>query len=110
MNVNIDPSWKVVLEEEFQKPYFLNLVHFVKSAYQNHVCYPKGKDIFACFDYCPFEAVKVVLIGQDPYHGKGQANGLCFSVHQNIVHPPSLQNIFAVGWRCQKERIKNKPQ
>ena len=94
MNVEIHPSWKIILEEEFQKRYFSNLVSFVKNAYKNCVCFPKGKDIFACFNYCAFEELKVVIIGQDPYHGEGQANGLCFSVSKNVTIPPSLQNIF----------------
>ena len=94
MQVKIADSWKNILNDEFNKPYFKNLVEFVKSEYQQYTCYPKGKDIFAAFDYCNFEDVKVVIIGQDPYHGVGQANGLCFSVHDGIAHPPSLINIF----------------
>ncbi|OSY87745.1 uracil-DNA glycosylase [Tenacibaculum holothuriorum] len=94
MQVKIADSWKNILNDEFNKPYFKNLAEFVKNEYQKHTCYPKGKDIFAAFDYCNFEDVKVVIIGQDPYHGVGQANGLCFSVHDEIAHPPSLINIF----------------
>lgn len=94
MNINIEPSWKNVLEGEFQKPYFENLISFVKSEYAKHKCYPPGKEIFAAFDHCPFDNVEVVIIGQDPYHGPGQANGLCFSVHDGVAFPPSLQNIF----------------
>ncbi|RYC52710.1 uracil-DNA glycosylase [Flagellimonas olearia] len=94
MDVNIDPSWKAHLEQEFQKPYFQQLVQFVKQEYSGHTCYPKGKDIFAAFDHCPFQETKVVIIGQDPYHGPNQANGLCFSVKDGIPHPPSLVNIF----------------
>ncbi|TWO32972.1 uracil-DNA glycosylase [Seonamhaeicola sediminis] len=94
MNVDIHPSWKSYLEEEFNKPYFKNLVDFVKSEYQNHTCFPPGKKIFNAFNHCYFNDVKVVIIGQDPYHGPGQANGLCFSVNDDIVHPPSLINIF----------------
>lgn len=94
MQVNIAESWKHILEEEFEKPYFSELADFVKSEYQNYTCYPKGKDIFAAFDHCAFDDLKVVIIGQDPYHGVGQANGLCFSVHDGIAHPPSLINIF----------------
>ncbi|KAB7530769.1 uracil-DNA glycosylase [Flagellimonas olearia] len=94
MDVNIDPSWKTHLEQEFQKPYFQQLVQFVKQEYSGHTCYPKGKDIFAAFDHCPFQETKVVIIGQDPYHGPNQANGLCFSVKDGIPHPPSLVNIF----------------
>jgi uracil-DNA glycosylase len=94
MQVNIDSSWREVLKEEFDKPYFLQLADFVKKEYTQHVCYPKGKEIFAAFDHCSFDNVKVVIIGQDPYHGANQANGLCFSVHDGIPHPPSLINIF----------------
>ena len=94
MEVNIADSWKNILKPEFEKPYFKNLVHFVKSEYTNHTCYPKGKEIFAAFNHCSFKNVKVVIIGQDPYHGPNQANGLCFSVHDGIKHPPSLINIF----------------
>lgn len=94
MQVNIAESWKNILQPEFEKPYFKNLVDFVKSEYTQHTCYPSGKDIFAAFDACSFNDLKVVIIGQDPYHGIGQANGLCFSVHDGIAHPPSLINIF----------------
>lgn len=94
MNVNIAPSWKAILEEEFDKDYFKNLVQFVKKEYETTVCYPPGKSIFAAFKHTPFKDLKVVIIGQDPYHGPGQANGLCFSVADGIPHPPSLQNIF----------------
>ena len=94
MNVTIDPSWKSHLQEEFETPYFKELTTFVKNEYQSHVCYPKGKEIFAAFDYCPFNETQVVIIGQDPYHGPNQANGLCFSVKDGISHPPSLINIF----------------
>jgi len=94
MNVNINESWKSLLATEFEKPYFLSLSEFVKIEYHTHECYPPRKEIFAAFDYCSFENLKVVMIGQDPYHGIGQANGLCFSVHSNVSHPPSLINIF----------------
>lgn len=94
MQVNIHPSWKSVLSEEFEKPYFENLINFVKSEYATHTCYPKGNQIFSAFDHCHFDDVKVVIIGQDPYHGPNQANGLCFSVNDGIPFPPSLQNIF----------------
>lgn len=94
MNVQLHPSWKNELEDEFNKPYFKELVKFVKSEYQNNTCYPPGKQIFAAMEMCPFEDVKVVIIGQDPYHGPRQANGLCFSVKEGIPHPPSLINIF----------------
>ncbi|UNY98085.1 uracil-DNA glycosylase [Zhouia spongiae] len=94
MNVNIHSSWKPFLEDEFNKPYFEKLVEFVKSEYQHHTCYPPGKQIFSAFDHCRPENIKVVIIGQDPYHGAGQANGLCFSVNEGVQHPPSLINIF----------------
>jgi len=94
MNVNIHPSWKVYLQNEFDKPYFETLTAFVKSEYASQKCFPKGKDIFNAFERCTFQNIKVVIIGQDPYHGIGQANGLCFSVNDGIAHPPSLINIF----------------
>ena len=94
MKVNIDESWKKHLNEEFDKAYFKDLVEFVKNEYQKHTCYPKGQDIFAAFDHCKFDELKVVIIGQDPYHGVDQANGLCFSVKDHIAMPPSLINIF----------------
>jgi len=94
MEVNIHSSWKTQLEEEFNKPYFKDLTSFVKYEYLKHQCFPPGKQIFAAFDWCPFDKLKVVIIGQDPYHGVGQANGLCFSVNDGISHPPSLINIF----------------
>lgn len=94
MNVDIHPSWKAQLKQEFDQPYFSTLVHFVKKEYGSTTCYPKGKDIFAAFDHSPFQETQVVIIGQDPYHGPGQANGLCFSVRDGIPHPPSLINIF----------------
>lgn len=94
MDVKIAISWKSQLEEEFQKPYFEQLIGFVKSEYQAHTVYPPGKEIFRAFDECDFANVKVVILGQDPYHGPGQANGLCFSVHEGVRVPPSLVNIF----------------
>jgi len=94
MEVNIEPSWRTQLNDEFEKPYFQELATFVKNEYQTNTCYPKGKDIFSAFDHCPFQEIKVVIIGQDPYHGPNQANGLCFSVKDGIPHPPSLVNIF----------------
>lgn len=94
MNVSIHQSWKEVLQEEFSKPYFEQLVLFVKREYSENICYPNGQQIFSAFNHCPLPEVKVVIIGQDPYHGEGQANGLCFSVHDGITHPPSLVNIF----------------
>ncbi|PZR21868.1 MAG: uracil-DNA glycosylase [Flavobacterium psychrophilum] len=94
MQVNIESSWGEILKDEFDKPYFSNLIDFVKSEYSHATCYPPGKKIFSAFDHCPFDKVEVVIIGQDPYHGPGQANGLCFSVSDGIPFPPSLQNIF----------------
>lgn len=94
MNVNIEESWRAQLSEEFEKPYFIDLIGFVKTEYSTHTCFPKGSEIFAAFDYCRFTDVKVVIIGQDPYHGIGQAHGLCFSVNDHIDIPPSLLNIF----------------
>jgi len=94
MNVQIHESWKHQLQQEFQQPYFKSLIGFVKAEYTSNTCYPHGKDIFAAFDHCTYESTKVVIIGQDPYHGPNQANGLCFSVKDDIPHPPSLKNIF----------------
>ncbi|MBR4267829.1 MAG: uracil-DNA glycosylase [Bacteroidales bacterium] len=94
MNVKIDESWKVLLQEEFEKPYFQQLTYFVKQEYKTHVVYPEGKNIFNAFNLCPFSNVKVVIIGQDPYHEPNQAHGLCFSVQDGVQFPPSLQNIF----------------
>ncbi|WP_298757583.1 uracil-DNA glycosylase [uncultured Psychroserpens sp.] len=94
MKVNIHHSWKDRLVNEFEKPYFIDLVDFVKHEYAKAKCFPPGSQIFSAFDLCPLDAVKVVIIGQDPYHGDGQANGLCFSVADGISHPPSLINIF----------------
>ena len=94
MIVRIDPSWNTLLHHEFEKPYFESLTDFVKKEYSEHTCYPKVKEIFAAFDQCPVAQLKVVLLGQDPYHGEGQANGLSFSVREGVAHPPSLVNIF----------------
>lgn len=94
MQVTIEPSWKAVLEEEFEKPYFKDLLHFVKSEYASNLCFPPENQIFSAFNHTPFKEVKVVIIGQDPYHGIGQAHGLCFSVAENVAVPPSLKNIF----------------
>ena len=94
MDVSIEQGWKEELESEFVSPYFRTLVDFVKTEYRKTTCYPPGKLIFSAFDHCKFEDVKVVIIGQDPYHGPGHANGLCFSVTDGIEHPPSLKNIF----------------
>ena len=94
MNTNIDESWKNILQSEFKKDSFKSLTKFIKSEYQNHQCYPEAKNVFAAFNLCNYLELKVVIIGQDPYHGKGQANGLCFSVSDGISHPPSLKNII----------------
>lgn len=92
--VKIESSWKVKLVEEFEKPYFQELTSFVKQEYLAQTIFPPGKEIFRAFDCCDFNSVKVVIIGQDPYHGPGQANGLCFSVRDGTRLPPSLLNIF----------------
>ncbi|WP_370090532.1 uracil-DNA glycosylase [Ekhidna sp.] len=94
MSVKIEESWKKRLQDEFEKDYFQKLIEFVKEEYASKQIYPPGSLIFSAFDHCPFDEVKVVIVGQDPYHGKGQANGLCFSVADGVRHPPSLQNIF----------------
>ncbi len=94
MEVKIEPSWKEVLKSEFEKEYFVKLTDFVRSEYQKHKIFPAPKNIFKAFDLCPFDDVKVVIIGQDPYHGDGQAHGLCFSVPEGIQTPPSLKNIY----------------
>ncbi len=94
MDVKIEQSWKELLKDEFEKEYFKNLTDFVKQEYKKHTVYPPGKDIFKAFDLCPVENVKIVIIGQDPYHGKGQAHGLCFSVKDDVKIPPSLRNIY----------------
>ena len=94
MNVKIEPSWKERLQPEFAKPYFQDLVQFVKYEYSHHTVYPPGKLIFNAFDHCSFDDTRVVILGQDPYHGPGQANGLCFSVNDGVPMPPSLINIF----------------
>ncbi len=94
MNVKIEASWKARLNQEFEKPYFSNLVSFVKEEYANHTVYPPGKLIFNAFEQCPFDNTKVVILGQDPYHGARQAMGLSFSVNDGIAQPPSLINIF----------------
>ncbi len=94
MNVQIEESWKRHLAPEFEKPYFVNLTNFVREEYGKGTVYPPGPLIFNAFNLCPFDRVKVVIIGQDPYHGPGQAHGLCFSVNDGIPFPPSLVNIF----------------
>ena len=94
MQVKIEKSWQEVLQPEFDKPYFENLVGFVKQEYASRTIFPPAGQIFNAFNTCPFNNVKVVILGQDPYHGPGQAHGLCFSVNDGIPFPPSLQNIF----------------
>lgn len=94
MDVKLSESWKELLKEEFEKEYFISLVDFVKREYKEQLIYPKAKNIFKALDSCPVDGIKVVIIGQDPYHGENQANGLCFSVEDHIAIPPSLQNIF----------------
>lgn len=94
MNVRINSEWLELLREEFEKPYFAELVEFVRHEYATQRVFPAGKNIFRALDLCPPSKVKVVIIGQDPYHGEGQANGLCFSVNDGIQFPPSLRNIF----------------
>ncbi|ARV14635.1 uracil-DNA glycosylase [Polaribacter sp. SA4-12] len=94
MQRNLSESWKNILQQEFDKPYFKDLTNFVVSEYANQECFPKEDEIFAAFNFCFLDDLKVVIIGQDPYHDKNQANGLCFSVKDGIKHPPSLKNIF----------------
>ncbi|MCM1035437.1 MAG: uracil-DNA glycosylase [Paludibacter sp.] len=94
MNVRIDESWRKVLQPEFDKPYFEVLTAFVRNEYQTKQIFPPSRLIFNAFDSCPFDKVKVVIIGQDPYHDIGQAHGLCFSVNDGVQIPPSLQNIY----------------
>lgn len=94
MDVRIEESWKQRLTPEFEKDYFIKLTEFVRSEYSRTTIYPPAKQIFNAFDQCPFDKTKVVIIGQDPYHGPGQAHGLCFSVAEGVPNPPSLQNIF----------------
>ncbi len=94
MDVKLEPSWKEVLQDEFEKLYFVSLTDFVKKEYKSGAIYPPPKQIFRAFELTPFDKVKVVILGQDPYHGKGQANGLSFAVGEGIALPPSLQNIY----------------
>ncbi len=94
MDVKIDASWKSVLQDEFEKPYFAQLTNFVRDEYKTKKIFPPGNMIFSAFDHCPFDKVKVVIIGQDPYHNDGQAHGLCFSDNTGVDFPPSLINIF----------------
>jgi len=94
INPQIEESWKKVLQNEFEAPYFQALTEFLREEKKEHTIYPPGPQIFSAFNYTPFNRVKVVILGQDPYHGPGQAHGLCFSVPDGIPHPPSLVNIF----------------
>ena len=94
VDVKIEPSWKKVLHDEFDKEYFKQLKEFVRAEYQHAIIYPPPKNIFRAFELTPFDTVEVVILGQDPYHGPSQANGLCFAVHEDVRPPPSLQNIF----------------
>lgn len=94
MDVQMEESWKSRLSEEFEKEYFIQLIDFVKEEYSTKKIYPSGKNIFYAFEQSPFDNVKVVILGQDPYHGPNQAHGLCFSVNEGVPFPPSLQNIF----------------
>lgn len=94
MNLKIAKSWKPILQEEFNKSYFKELLSFVTEEYKKNQCFPEENQIFSAFDFCSFHNLKVVIIGQDPYHDVGQANGLCFSVNDGVKHPPSLKNIF----------------
>ena len=94
MDVRIEESWKQRLAPEFEKDYFVKLTEFVRAEYSRTTVFPPARLIFNAFDHCPFDSTKVVIIGQDPYHGPGQAHGLCFSVMEGVPNPPSLQNIF----------------
>lgn len=94
MNIELSEDWKKKFQDEFQKSYFKNLIEFVDQEYELHQCFPPKDHIFSAFNYCAFQDIKVVIIGQDPYHDDGQANGLCFSVAEGVKHPPSLKNIF----------------
>ena len=94
MDVKIEPTWRERLQPEFDKPYFKSLTDFVREEYSSVTVYPPGRLIFNAFNLCPFDQVKVVIIGQDPYHEPGQAHGLCFSVNEGVAFPPSLRNIF----------------
>lgn len=94
MKIDLNPDWQTVLSDEISKPYFKDLMISVEEEYDNHVCYPPIDLIFSAFNHCSFQDLKVVIIGQDPYHGEGEANGLSFSVNDNIKIPPSLRNIY----------------
>lgn len=107
MDVRLEQSWKQVLEEEFGKEYFRELTDFIKKEYVGVKVYPAPKNIFRAFELCSFDEVKVVILGQDPYHGKGQANGLSFAVNADIRPPPSLQNIFKEIESDLRQSLKN---
>jgi uracil-DNA glycosylase len=94
MKLNLDSEWQAILADEIEKPYFHDLMETVEEEYKLHACYPPKDLIFSTFNYCSFDKLKVVIIGQDPYHGKGEANGLAFSVNDGIRIPPSLRNVF----------------
>ena len=94
MKTHFNATWQTVLSDEIQKPYFSDLLVEVDNEYAEHICFPPKELIFSTFEYCRFDDLKVVIIGQDPYHGEGEANGLCFSVNDSVKIPPSLRNIF----------------
>lgn len=94
MQITLHPSWQTVLAAEIRKTYFQDLIESLDEEYKNHICFPPKELVFAAFNHCPFSEVKVVIIGQDPYHGSGEANGLCFSVNDGVRIPPSLRNVF----------------
>lgn len=94
MNLALNEDWKVHLQDEFNKTYFNNLINFVNTEYDNHQCFPPENQVFNAFNSCAFQDLKVVIIGQDPYHNYNQANGLCFSINDGVAFPPSLKNIF----------------
>ena len=109
MDVKIEESWKALLQEEFDKPYFAELIAFVKNEYAQTRIFPPGKLIFNAFNHCTVDNTKVVILGQDPYHGPGQAHGLCFSVPEGIEQPPSLQNIGPGGTAAQCNAYRTGP-
>lgn len=94
MQINLNPEWRAVLSDEIQKSYFNDLMTEVETEYQSNICYPPQELIFSAFNYCDFSNLKLVIIGQDPYHGEREANGLCFSVNDGVKIPPSLRNIY----------------
>ena len=108
MELKIANSWKNILQNEFEKSYFKNLTNFVNQEYKKHQCFPDKNDVFGAFNLCSLAALKVVIIGQDPYHDENQANGLCFSVKEGIKLPPSLKNIFKeIATDLEQEIIHN---